>query len=59
VLLFVLLQNACLGTNWKNADLALRMWVLYFIAINENWLKGIDSCLSNLMREMSRRMPLF
>lgn len=57
--MLLFLQNACLSTNWKNVDLALRMWVLYFIAINENWLEGIDSCLSNLMREWSRRMPLF
>lgn len=43
----------------KNADVALRMQVLGFIAINESWLKGIDSCLGTLMREFSRRIPLF
>lgn len=34
----ILLQNACCSTSWENADLALRMWVRCFIAINENWL---------------------
>lgn len=59
VLFLIPLQNACFSTSRENADLALRMWVLFFIAINENWLKGIDSCLGNLMREFSRSRPLF
>ena len=59
VLFLILLQSACFSTSWENADLALRMWVLCFIAINENWLRGIDLCLDNLMREFSRRTPRF
>lgn len=59
VLLLILLQNACFSMSWKNADLALRMWVLCFIAINENWLKRIDSSLGNPMQEWSGRIFFF
>lgn len=35
--LFLILSCcACFSTSWENADLALRMQVLGFIAINEN-----------------------
>lgn len=36
VLFLILSHCACFSTSWENADLALRMQVLVFIAINEN-----------------------